>query len=69
MQDNHPVPRSSDYETCYNNNNFIYTIESEVKLCSVVFTNGNAIQWINKTAIRLVVRYKRQYFHKLPTLF
>ena len=31
-----------------NNNNFIYTLESEVKLCSVLFTGSNAIQCINK---------------------
>ena len=27
-----------------NNNKFIYTLDSEVKLCSIVFTDSNAIQ-------------------------
>ena len=38
------------YQVCTYNNNFIYTLESEVKLRSVVFTitGSDAIQWINK---------------------
>ena len=31
-----------------NNNNFIYTLDSEVKLCLIAFTGSNAVQLINK---------------------
>ena len=32
----------------YKNNNFIYTLDSEVNICSVVFTGTISIQWIDK---------------------
>ena len=43
---------------------FIYTLDSEVKLCSVVFTGSNELMNKNIRKIK-----KRPYIHKIPTVF
>ena len=39
---------------CTDNNNFIYTLESEVKLCSVVF-RVHAVQCVNQYSNKTIV--------------
>ena len=58
---------------CDNNNNFIYTLESEVKLCSVVFTitysnkTGREIKNVN-TFINYLLHFKTEKLTKMQVI-